>query len=171
MEEPFLLKSRFFQKVQEQWVATDFVVLVEATRPAPEACMTLQMELPARDNRPAHVGRAILGPVAHLQQHPAADASGDSCPRSEGAAEEHSFCPCCLLTRSFDAFKDLWKADGFFAQRLLAARFEDGIPQANCRVNGQDWERGAEALRRYVTTWPNARVEFRKQYVVLHTLG
>ena len=46
-----------------------------------------------------------------------------------------------------------------------------GKAQADCRVNGSDWEKGAEALRHYVATWPEAGFEMRKQYVVLHTIN
>jgi hypothetical protein len=38
-------------------------------------------------------------------------------------------------------------------------------------VNGEDWEKGAQALREYAKTWPPAGYEFRKQYVVLQTLA
>ena len=37
---------------------------------------------------------------------------------------------------------------------------------ADCRVNGDDFEPGAIALRAYATTWPDAGYEFRKQYVI-----
>ena len=83
--------------------------------------------------------------------------------------ESHEFCPCCLLTNSFSAFKELIEARQFYGLRLFAARDENGFPQADCRVNGEDWAEGCEALRKYVTTWPGEGYEFRKQYVVLHT--
>jgi hypothetical protein len=41
--------------------------------------------------------------------------------------------------------------------------------QADCRVNGEDWSAGAEALRAYVTRWPDRGFEFRKQYVVIQS--
>ena len=83
---------------------------------------------------------------------------------------EHPFCPCCFLTNTFDAFKALMESDRFYGIRLFAARGEDGSPQADCRVNGQDWEDGKRALLGYVETWPQAGLEFRKQYVVMQTL-
>ena len=60
---------------------------------------------------------------------------------------------------------------GFFGIRFFAVRDEQGVTEADCRVNGEDWAVGAEALRKYAATWPGAGYEFRKQYVILHTLG
>src|SRR5206468_4947721 len=68
------------------------------------------------------------------------------------AGDAHPFCPCCLLTRSLEAFRELIEDDGFYGLRLYAMRDEQGIPQADCRVNGDDWEKGAQALRDYVKT-------------------
>jgi uncharacterized protein DUF6348 len=155
----------------DQWVQTDFVPLLDARSSRPEACTMLQMEMPVKEGRPVRIRRAILGPVAHLQQNPPPQVESESCQRVKNEAEgEHPFCPCCLLTRSFEAFKELLDRDAFYGLRLYAARF-DGVPQADCRVNGEDWEPGAVALRKYAETWPEAGLEFRKQYVVLHTVG
>jgi hypothetical protein len=59
------------------------------------------------------------------------------------------FCACWLLTNSFEAFRDLTESDAFYGLRLLAFRDGDGNPGADCRVNGDDWEKGAQALRAY----------------------
>jgi hypothetical protein len=132
------------------------------------------MSFPEKDGRPAYTRRVILGPIAHLVQNPTVHAD-KSTPGSgedvEGDGDdEHDFCPCCLLTRSFEAFTPLIEDSGVYGLLLFAARDADGASQADCRVNGDDWEKGAQALRQYVTTWPDAGYEFRKQYVVLHTL-
>jgi hypothetical protein len=121
------------------------------------------MEFPAKDGKAARTRRAILGPVAHFMEKPPEAAAQ--------AQEEHPFCPCCLLTNSFEAFRDLLEGDGFFCLRMFAARDQDGAAQADCRVNGEDWETGAEALRHYAGAWPAAGYEFRKQYVVLQTIA
>jgi hypothetical protein len=147
----------------DQWVQTDFVTLLDALRPKPESCTALEMAFPARDDKPARVRRAVLGPVAHFMQDPPSQAA-------ENAPEEHPFCPCCLLTNSFEAFRDLIERDGFYCLRLFAARTTEGTPEADCRVNGEDWEKGAQALREYARTWPAAGYEFRKQYVVLQSI-
>jgi hypothetical protein len=147
----------------DQWLQTDFVPLLDALRPKPESCMTMEMAFPAKDDKPARVRRAVLGPVAHFMQAPPSKSE-------ENVAEEHPFCPCCLLTRSFEAFREFIEGDAFYCLRLFAARDAEGTPQADCRVNGDDWASGAEALRNYAKTWPEAGYEFRKQYVVLQSI-
>ena len=147
----------------DQWVQTDFVPLLDALLPQPETCTALLMEFPAGDGRAARVRRAVLGPVAHFMQEP------PSTP-DDNAAEEHPFCPCCLLTNSFEAFRELIEGDGFYCLRLFSARDTEGAAQADCRVNGEDWESGVQALREYARTWPPAGYEFRKQYVVLQSI-
>jgi hypothetical protein len=117
------------------------------------------MSFPAKDGQPARDRRVILGPVMHFMETPPANNTTNE--------DAHPFCPCCLLTNSFPAFKELMESDRFGGVRLFAARDEDGTPQADCRVNGDDWEPGAQALREYAKTWPEAGYEFRKQYVVL----
>jgi hypothetical protein len=158
----------------DQWAQTNFVALLDALQPKPATCATLGMNFPEKDGKPAYARRAVLGPVAHLVENPKTNA--DMNPPASGEDvqgeqdEQHPFCPCCLLTRSFDAFSELIADNAVYGLLLFAARDQNGAPQADCRVNGNDWERGAEALRQYVTTWPDAGFEFRKQYVVLHTL-
>jgi Family of unknown function (DUF6348) len=141
----------------DQWVQTDFVALLDAARGKAEKCTEMRLSLPAKDGKVTKVRRAVLGPVSHFAQSPPAVTT----------PEEHPFCACCLLTRSFEAFKDLFQGDGFFGLRLYAARDQNGAPAADCRVNGDDFPAGIEALRRYAATWPAAGFEFRKQYVVL----
>jgi hypothetical protein len=137
---------------------TDFVTLLDALRAKPEHCTIMEMTFPAKDGKPERIRRAVLGPCTHVAKTP------------PDASQEHPFCPCCLLTNSFEAFRDLFEADAFYGLRLLAMRDRDGTPGADCRVNGDDWEKGAQALRDYVNTWPQAGFEMRKQYVVLQTV-
>jgi hypothetical protein len=163
-----------FRKGFDQRAQTDLLALLDALQPDPETCTTLRMSFPEKEGNPAFSRRAVLGPVARFVQNPqvyeeqkapsGGDVSGEQC-------KSHEFCPCCLLTKSFEAFKELMEGSGFYGLRLFAARDGKGAPQADCRVNGNDWEKGAEALRRYAATWPEAGYEFRKQYVVLHTVG
>lgn len=146
----------------DQWAQVDLVTLLDAIEPKPESCTFLEMKFPGDDGGPERVRRAILGPVAHMRADP---------PAAETEAEdEHPFCPCCLLTNSFAAFREVLEGDAFAGIRLFAARDEKGVPQADCRVNGEDWEPGARALRDYARTWPAAGYEFRKQYVALRTM-
>lgn len=157
----------------DQWMQVDFVTLLDALQSETRECTTLQMEFPESDGHPARIRRAVLGPVAHMMTEPPPP---EEKPVAEPVDEEacdadHDFCPCCLLTRSLDAFMPLMEGDGLYAIRMFAARNQDGSTDSDCRVNGEDFEPGAAALREYATTWPNAGVEFRKQYVVLHTAG
>lgn len=163
------LESAIFQGF-DQWVQTDFVALQEATRQQPASCMALEMSFPAQDGRPERMRRVILGPVMHYAEHgvPEPEACGTG---AEEDAEEHPFCPCCLFTRSMEAFREFLEGDNFVALRLYAARDENQQAQADCRVNGEDFERGAEALRHYVDTWPPLGFEFRKQYVLIHNMS
>src|SRR5260370_921578 len=118
----------------EQWAKLDFVALLEALREKPEQCMTLEMTLPQKGPSPELKRRAVLGPVAHYAHQPPAE----SIHESAAEKEEHPFCPCCLLTNSFAAFKSFLESDGFCGIRMYAARDENGQPQADCRVNGED---------------------------------
>lgn len=132
------------------------------------------MNFPEKDGKPAISRRAVLGPVMHLVEHPEVQDEAKTAEAAEGArgeqCETHVFCPCCLFTKSYETFKELIEDSGFYGLRLFASRDQQGLPLADCRVNGDNWEKGAEALRRYVTTWPLAGFEFRKQYVVVHTI-
>jgi hypothetical protein len=143
----------------DQWVQMDFVTLLDALRAEPELCSAMEMTFPAKNGKPELVRRAVLGPVTHMAQTP------------PDAQQEHPFCPCCLLTNSFEAFRDLFEDHAFYGLRLFAFRDGDHEPMADCRANGDDWEKGAQALRVYAGTWPPAAgYELRKQYVVLQTL-
>lgn len=144
----------------EDWAKVDLPVLLDALRPEPEKRTVIKLEFPADAGRPARTRRVLLGGVASWAEHPAPTPAG----------EEHPFCACCLVTRNMDAFKPHIEADGSFGIRVYAARSADGTPMADCRVNGEDYEPGMESLRAYVATWPGAGVEYRKQYVFIHTI-
>jgi len=61
--------------------------------------------------------------------------------------------------------------DGFYGDRLFAARDENGAATADCRINGQDFPAGAQALAAYVQSWPQRAIEFRKQYIAIQTVA
>jgi hypothetical protein len=143
----------------DQWLQLDFVVLLDALRDKAEHCSALEFKWPRPDGT-EFTRRALLGPIGHMIEHPER-ASGDVA---------HPFCPCCLLTNTYRAFGSFIERDGFFGIRLLALRNDDGSAQADCRINGDDWEAGRQALCDYVDTWPQAGFEVRKQYVVLQTM-
>jgi len=146
-----------FSRGFDFWAKTDFVPLLEALRATPTECTEMRLTLPAANDRPERTRRIILGPVAQFQRNA----------QPQVVDEEHPFCPCCLLTRSFEAFRAHLEGDGNFALRLFAARSDEGLPEADCRINGLDFPKGMDALREYVTSWPGTGYEFRKQYVIV----
>jgi hypothetical protein len=152
-----------------EWIRLDLTVLVDALRDRAENCTAFEMSFPQRDDRPPLHRRALLGPVAHYVQGPSGNAAREASPTSN--EEAHPFCPCCLLTNSFDVFRPLIEANRFFGIRLVAIRDESGSPLADCRVNGEDFEDGARALCGYVERWPKSGYEIRRQYVVLQSLA
>lgn len=158
----------------EQWAQMDLVALLETLKQKPETCTTLKMRFPEKDGKPAFSRRAVLGPVVYVVENPKLPAERKITTGGGGVegeqCEHDEFCPCCMLTNSWEAFREFIEDGNFYGVRLFAARDQNGVPQADCRVNGNDWEKGAEALRKYVDTWPQTGFQFRKQYVVLHSV-
>jgi hypothetical protein len=151
----------------------DLVTLFDSLREKPSESTTFKFDYPPKEGRPGLSRRAVLGPFVHFREE---QGSSDCAKRvsdeakSEGTAcQGDDFCPCCFLTRSFESFRRYVECDSFYGLRFYAARNREGLTMADCRVNGEDWEEGAVALRKYAETWPNAGFEFRKQYVVLHS--
>lgn len=137
------------------WVEFDLPVFLDAISNSLETCTAMKMEFP----EPAHrIRRCLLGPVYHLAS------------RDIEIEEEHSFCPCCMLTNSFEAFRQQFEGEGFYGIRLLVVRNKNGEVSADCRVNGVDWEIGKEHLIKYGETWADRGIEMRKQYVAIYTL-
>jgi Family of unknown function (DUF6348) len=157
----------------DQWAQMDLVTLLDSLREMPASCTTLKFEHPKRNGMPGIFRRAVLGPFIQFREESGPfdrEAALCSETHTEGAVcEGDDFCPCCFLTRSFEVFKRHIESDRFYGLRFYAARNRGGVPMADCRVNGEDWEEGAAALRRYVLSWPEMGFEFRKQYVVLHS--
>jgi hypothetical protein len=141
----------------DAWVRTDLVVLEDTLRAKPENCMTMEMQFPGPDGSKDRIRQILLGPTAHCVQHPASDV-------------EHPFCPCCLLTQSFDAFRECIALDRTLGVRLFAARDAEGRSSADCRVNGEDYPLGVDALVSYASGWPECGFEWRKQYVIMRTV-
>ena len=129
-----------------QWYDTDFLALLDAVRDQAGDCMEL-----ALDERRVTFGPLQLGRQLDVPQD-------DS---------EHPPCPCCLFTKTVEAFRPLVSSTGFQAVRLYAARDQHGRPIADCRVNGEDYPEGKKALIEYARTWKPAGVESRKQYVLI----
>lgn len=144
----------------KSWSRLDLPAILDALRPKPADCTTMEMIVQPTETKYApRRRRAVLGPTAHMAQ------------KDEVAVDsKHDFCPCCLLTNSFSAFDSLFKADALYGIRLFAMRGESGVAEADCRVNGEDFEEGRAALMKYAESWPDRGFEYRKQYVILQTI-
>ncbi|KAG1601977.1 hypothetical protein G6F45_014296 [Rhizopus arrhizus] len=68
-----------------------------------------------------------------------------------------------------DAFDELLRARPLLAIRRFASRDAEGLCEADCRVNGHDFAAALPLLRAYAASWPQAGLEFRKQYGVIRT--
>jgi hypothetical protein len=147
-----------FTRGFEMWVQFDLPAILDALRTDPKECPFMSMKFPADETRAASRNRrVVLGPPAHLAE------------KRDEDDDEHPFCPCCLFTNSFEAFKPLLDSDGLYGLRLFAMRNEEGLAEADCRVNGEDFAPGKAALIKYAQSWPQRGFEFRKQYVILQT--
>lgn len=142
----------------ESWAAMDLVALQDALLDAPQTSSILRKSYGDLSAGRSLEREFILGPTVHVA----------TLPPSEGA-DEHPFCPCCLLMNSFEAFDGLLQEDRVLGIRLYAAVHPDGEAVSDCRVNGEEFSDGARALLRYASMWPRRGFEYRKQYVVIRT--
>ncbi|GMR27614.1 hypothetical protein STENOSP10_18340 [Stenotrophomonas sepilia] len=145
----------------ENWARVDLPALQAAigADDAPELQM-LTLRYGAEETGTPLARAVVLGPLAHYRSEPADEAA--AC--GEG---NHGSCPCCLFTQSLNAFNDLLKTRQFLGIRLFASRDANGHCEADCRVNGHDFPAALPLLRAYAARWPQAGLEFRKQYVVV----
>lgn len=79
------------------------------------------------------------------------------------------FCPCCLFTRSIEAFSDLLHERGKnHAIRLFASKDSDSSTSADCRIDGDEYPAAQAALQTYAASWKNCdSIKFRKQYIII----
>lgn len=147
-----------------QWARLDVPVFCDALLEAPKQCTMMEMTFPAEDGGPERRRRVILGPTAHMMASPPEETDGTACD------DDHAFCPCCLTTQCMESFLPLFKAQETLGVRLFAMRDDNGETGADCRVNGEDFDPGKEALRAYAQRWPLHGFEFRKQYVLYQTM-
>ena len=147
----------------DDWAQIDLTVFLDARRDSAKDCATFEFTYPPSEGATPLSRRALLGPIMSFAQYPRQNEAS-----KEASEDEHcSDCPCCLLMHTFEAFRQFVERSGFFGIRLVAIRNEHASSQADCRINGEDYEPGARALREYVDRWPQSGFEIRKQYVVL----
>lgn len=142
-----------FRKGFESWAASDFPVFLDALLEKPDQCTLLHM---SPGDQPTFKGdrRVIFGPPSHAVSY-----------SSLPGKEAHDFCPCCLFNNTREVFNKLLTDGQFHGIRFFALRNADGSLEADCRVDGREWDSGKEALIQYAGTWPDRGFEFRKQYV------
>ncbi len=139
------------------WAKIDLIVLEDSVKPKPQHCTVMKMQLPSSAGAGVQVRQIILGPVMHLVTLPSQK------------EEDHSFCPCCLLTRNFEAFRPLIACEDNMGIRFFVCRDKDGNPTADCRVNGEAFPEGVAQLIAYASTWPERGFELRKQYIIIRS--
>ena len=145
-----------------QWARMDLVTLRDAVQPELQR-PSMSVGYTDEATGQPYQRQVVLGPTGHYQQRPpeaSALPDGDE-------DDDHDFCPCCLFSNSMQAFSDQLKSREFLGVRLYAARDSQGEISADCRINGEDFPAALPYLKAYVQTWPDAGLEFRKQYVVI----
>lgn len=149
-----------------RWAHTDLPVLLDATSAKAPACKTKSVEVPAEEGRPARKRRLLFGPIEHLGR-PRDDAEAEA--TDETDVEDTDLCPCCLFTKSIEAFEPLLRSDQTYGLRLFASHNPaDGECRADCRVNGEDWQAAVDSLRAYAANWSmGEEIKYRKQYVIV----
>ena len=140
------------QKGFIKWADSDLPVFIDAIQEKFVTCTWLLLDVARRR-------QVVFGPPVHGANRDVFD-----------AGEAHNFCPCCLFTNALDAFRDQIQGDEFHGIRLFATRDAKGAALADCRINGIDWPPGVAALLKYIATWPDRGLEYRKQFVAIRTL-
>jgi hypothetical protein len=139
------------------WVQTDLAAIELIVTDRVEDGYSLTMEFPKEDAS-LKFRQAVFGGISHCAMEPGVE------------AEEHPFCHCCLFTQCLEPLLNAVKGDELLGIRFFAVRNTDGALEADCRVNGEDFPPGVEALKAYAASWPDRGFEFRKQYVVVRTV-
>jgi hypothetical protein len=151
--------TQAFTKGFESWARLDLPVILDSLREEPSDSMLLKMTYKPNDVRAEPLKRRVLlGPTTHYLKN-----------RASHTETDHPFCPCCMFTNTLDAFKFLLESNGLHCVRLFAARDDNGVAQADCRVNGEDFDAGRDALMAYAREWPPGEYEFRKQYAIIQS--
>lgn len=74
-----------------------------------------------------------------------------------------------IFWRLFDVItEDLLGEKGIYPIKFFAIQNEKNEIDADCRLNGQDWQKGREALLEYIREWNLKDIfHWRKQYVIV----
>ena len=141
------------------WVDSDLPVFLDLGAEDPEQCTILRINAPNDEQASSFKRRVLVSPPAQIAQV-----------RGE-IEDDHPFCPCCLIMQNYSAFEELINEDAIYGVRLFAMSNENGETNADCRVNGMEYEKGVAALSEYAKSWPDRGYEFRKQYALMYTVS
>jgi hypothetical protein len=136
----------------EFWIDMDLPVLSEALQEVPSLCMRMDIS----DSNAQLYRRVMLGPIQYYGMSYIQESN-----------EHPSFCKCCLFTKNMETFMPLIQSSDFYAVRLFVARSENNEFSADCRINGEDWDAGKQALLTLAQTWKGSGLTFQKQYIVI----
>lgn len=143
------------------WLKTDWETLLDAARPHQAQHLHLALD----DEETGQKRLVLMGSVGFYPPIP--ETETPSVPQTNDACETHDeFCECCLFTQSLSAFAPLIQSQENYAIRIFVSRNEEGV-EADCRVNGEDWQDAVEALCNYAKTWKGEHATFRKQYIII----
>lgn len=141
------------------WIDSDVSVLLASIDRNPQGFMSIEMDF-STDGEPLQ-RQVIFGNVLRYGGKPS----------THDKESDHDFCPCCLFTQNIELFHSLLKVKENYAIRLFVSKNSDtGETNADCRVNGEEWEHAVPKLKQYAEKWDSEDYEFRKQYVIIKTL-
>ena len=87
----------------QAWARVDLVTLQTAIgAEGAQGLPMMGLTYPGGDEGEEHQRTVVLGPLAHYRAH---EVDASTC-----SEDDHGSCPCCLFTRSMEAFDDLLKA-------------------------------------------------------------
>lgn len=147
----------------ELWIDSDVTVLFASIEDKPEQFMYLTMDTPPDEDTQIH-RQVIFGNVMRYGGTKTEDNP------EKNSDTEHDFCPCCLFTQNIELFGPLLKTNKNYAVRLFVSRNDEGETDADCRLNGDEWEEAKPKLKAYADTWKGEGMEFRKQYVIIKAI-
>ncbi len=156
----------------EWWIQSDWVLLLDALKTNEHEFMTMQMEFDDETGT-TQKREIIFGNVAHYggKQTQSGNNTDKSNHTDKDVEDEHDFCPCCLFTNSLEALKPFLQSNDTFAIRLFALYDADSQEvNADCRVNGEEFDEAKPLLCDYAKTWGSEELEFRKQYVIIKSI-
>ncbi len=153
----------------EWWIQSDWLLLLDVLKTNEHDFMTMQMEFDIEETGTKQKREIIFGNVAHYGGKQTQSASNNS---DNDVEDEHDFCPCCLFTNSVEAFQPLLQSNDTFAIRLFASYDADTqTADADCRINGEEFDQAKPLLCDYAKTWGSEDIEFRKQYIIIKSIN